>query len=30
MIKGFMRWAYFEEYDRWTQSNNEERIIVKR
>ena len=25
-----MSWAYFKEYDRWTQANNEERIIVKR
>ena len=30
MIKGFMNWAYFKEYGRWTQANNEERIIVKR
>ena len=30
MIKGFMSWAYFKEYNRWTQSNNEEKIIVKR
>jgi hypothetical protein len=30
MIKGFMKWAYWKEYGRWTQANNEERIIVKR
>ena len=30
ILKDFMRWAYFKEYDRWTQANNEERIIVKR
>ena len=30
MIKSFMYWAYFKENDRWTQANNEQRIIVKR
>lgn len=25
-----MSWAYLRESDRWTQANNEERIIVKR
>lgn len=30
LIKNFMNWAYFKEYNRWTQANNEERIIVKR
>ena len=30
MIKGFMKWAYWKESSRWTQANNEERIIVKR
>lgn len=30
LIKSFMNWAYFKEYSRWTQSNNDERIIVKR
>lgn len=30
LIKGFMSWAYLRESDRWTQANNEERIIVKR
>ena len=30
LIKGFMSWAYWKEWNRWTQANNEERIIVKR
>jgi hypothetical protein len=30
LIKGFMSWAYWKESDRWTQANNDERIIVKR
>lgn len=30
ILRNFMSWAYFKESDRWTQSNNEERIIVKR
>jgi len=25
-----MSWAYWKESDRWTEANNEERIIVKR
>merc|ERR1719362_924768 len=30
IIKGFMRWAYFKESKRWSEVNNEERIIVRR
>ena len=30
LIKKFMSWAYWKESDRWTQANNDERIIVKR
>jgi hypothetical protein len=30
LINQFMSWAYWKESDRWTEANNEERIIVKR
>ena len=30
ILRNFMYWAYFKESKRWTQINNEEKIIVKR
>ena len=30
IIKGFMKWAFFKESQRFTEVNNEERIVVKR
>ena len=30
IIRGFMSWAYFKESSRFTQVNNEEKIVVKR
>ena len=30
ILSGFMKWAYFKESSRFTQVNNEEKIVVKR
>ena len=29
-MRQFLWWAYFREHKRWTESNNEERIVVQR
>ena len=30
IVKKFMNWAYWKEHNRWTEANDEERIIIKR